>query len=610
MNNNNTAEVCFIDFPFKLYCASILVNTLYVAFVLEPEIDWYFSLAMLHGFFNSLFFPLIIIYLAGKTINHRILPGRLSALLILIASSLPMIDTVHIRSTMTRFSWSVWHDLNWYAIKATIFSDSSYLMLISLLPAVMLLALVHFRKSTKSVNTFAGHNFIEYVGNAVLIILFFKLFFPVEYYQSDSRFTPRVEKATGQNMILNTLANGATAGFFSIPAAAANQTGRKFQPYSAAERAELTQLGLLPAYSENKNTPEPAYDRIVLLVFESLAMEYFHSYNQSIPKETTDFFDLLMSENPYSTNHYTSGTPTLNGLYAILCSRIPFIKGQTLSSGEKSLPHIFRSTTSGNSWFVRGVSKFYGGEHLIKKRLGFNQLIAYEELASEYPEPPLNAWGYRDDIVLERTLRLMKSEKEKKYLILASLIDQHQPPHYCGIERDRLPKAVADHPSPIIPSIYWANHLLRNFITSLELEGLLDERTLIVVTSDHYPLAGYGHKELVQASSYDTLGKIPLIFISKNHAPFAAFDKTKLSCQLDLAPTLCHLAGIEIPESFLGHNLLNPASPDRTMGFFNDTLILRNSSEEIAVDVKAPDIQNDAMTKWINNLFVTVPDRL
>ncbi|EKD83970.1 MAG: hypothetical protein ACD_39C00333G0006, partial [uncultured bacterium] len=368
-------------------------------------------------------------------------------------------------------------------------------------------------------------------------------------------------------------------------------------------------LGLLPARAENQKATEASFDRIVILVFESLALEYFHSYNNSIPKEATDFFDSLMSRNPFSINYYTSGTPTLNGLYAMLCSRIPFIKDQTFNFNERSLALLFRKKTSGNSWFVRGVSKFYGGEHIIiNSRLGFDQLIAYEELKGEYPEPPLSAWGYHDDIVLERTFRLMQSEKGKKYLVLASLIDQHQPPHYCGINRENLPKSVAEHPSPIIPSLYWANHLLHKFITNLEQKDLLDERTLIVITSDHYPLAGFGHTELVENPPYNQLGKIPLIFVTKNQVPFMAFDKTRMSCQLDLAPTICHLSGIEIPAAFMGHNLLDPYSPGRRMGYFNDNFIFRNNQDEITIDLRSPDLQDSAMKKWINNLFAIVPD--
>ena len=75
-----------------------------------------------------------------------------------------------------------------------------------------------------------------------------------------------------------------------------------------------------------------------------------------------------------------------------------------------------------------------------------------------------------------------------------------------------------------VKAIYDADKLLKDFIYKCEASCIIDENTLIVVTADHYPPLGYGHTELVKSDNHFQLGKLPLIFYSKQKEVFYNLD--------------------------------------------------------------------------------------
>ena len=68
-----------------------------------------------------------------------------------------------------------------------------------------------------------------------------------------------------------------------------------------------------------------------------------------------------------------------------------------------------------------------------------------------------------------------------------------------------------------------------------------------------------------------SIAPIPLIFVSKNLAPLENLDNSAYSSQIDIAPTLLCLQGIQPPERFIGRNLLQQyQEPESALGFFGD----------------------------------------
>jgi len=100
----------------------------------------------------------------------------------------------------------------------------------------------------------------------------------------------------------------------------------------------------------------------------------------------------------------------------------------------------------------------------------------------------------------------------------------------------------------------------------------MDDRTLFIITSDHNPHSGGEYLELVQnPADKQVIAPIPLIFVAKNLQPLEDLRTEEYASQIDLAPTLLCLLGIEPPKRFLGRNLLQRYdAPPCALGFFGD----------------------------------------
>ena len=56
--------------------------------------------------------------------------------------------------------------------------------------------------------------------------------------------------------------------------------------------------------------------------------------------------------------------------------------------------------------------------------------------------------------------------------------------------------------------------------------------------------------------------------MSKNLAPLNNLRTNEYASQIDLAPTLLYLLGIDVPEKFMGRNLLQPTDIPYALGYF------------------------------------------
>ena len=90
-------------------------------------------------------------------------------------------------------------------------------------------------------------------------------------------------------------------------------------------------------------------------------------------------------------------------------------------------------------------------------------------------------------------------------------------------------------------------------ITALEKAGL-EENTIIVFTSDHGEM-NRSHGLITKSVMFEECQRVPLIFAGKGIRSNYV-DKSTLTCNgLDFIPTICDLAGIEMPKGLAGISL-------------------------------------------------------
>ena len=347
------------------------------------------------------------------------------------------------------------------------------------------------------------------------------------------------------------------------------------------------------------------YDNVVLLVLESVHRDYINYYNKNIPEAATPFLNNLIICYPHMDRFYSSAVPTTQGLNAIFRSHI--IMDKNLNGNDK--PSLFRSAQQNGmrGIFLNASTQYYADElREYPEQFGMKEYYAREYLESK-GYVGASGWGYHNDVIYNEALELLKKYKNEKVLLVAKTLDMHQPYPYVGYEHEDLPMAVQAKGSVTVNGMYWVDSTLRNFFEKAEQRGLMDERTLFVITSDHNPHSGGEYIDLVpNVGDKFSIAPIPLIFVSKNLAPLNNLRTQDFASQIDLAPTLLYLLGIETPTLFMGRNLLMPEVKTYALGYFGGNFYFWSDSVDFIGELNKKEYDNDyvkALNKYILNNY-------
>lgn len=346
-------------------------------------------------------------------------------------------------------------------------------------------------------------------------------------------------------------------------------TQHKKKELTDKDREWMYKLGVVRKAAP-RPLPVPAYDRIVMLILESVHRDYIHCYNSEIPAEATPFLDSLIKQYPRIDNYYSSAVPTTEGLNATFRSQLLF-DGDVDGSDK---PSLFRSMQEHgfDGYFQSASSRYYNNEfRQYTEQFGMAHYEAREDLEkSGYSGA--SGWGFHNDEMYRRTLEQLKKLKGQKYFYVTKTLDMHQPYPYYATKWEKTPESFRNNQIVTVHGMYWVDCTLRNFFKAAEEAGLMDDRTLYIITSDHNPHSGGEYTQLVKKEQDRlSVAPIPLIFVSKNTAPLENLDNSTYASQIDIAPTLLCLQGIKPPERFIGRNLLQQyREKESALGFFGD----------------------------------------
>lgn len=240
----------------------------------------------------------------------------------------------------------------------------------------------------------------------------------------------------------------------------------------------------------------------------------------------------------------------------------------------------------------------FGKRHDSGGLRGF-QLEPVDELPVEgTPAWPVGRDTRRDRDTTVKAVEFLKEPQEQPFLAVVDLINPHEICSWVGHNRGRHEDApVADLPP--LPSNFewidfsqrplpvqylccshrrlsqaaqWNEENYRHYLAAYNhyvgrvdseiariLEALRDSgaaaNTLVVVMSDHGD-GRAGHRQVTkQVNFYEEVVRVPLIFEGPDISSGEMEEKTLVSL-LDLLPTLCDYAGIEIPNGIEGRSLL------------------------------------------------------
>ena len=255
--------------------------------------------------------------------------------------------------------------------------------------------------------------------------------------------------------------------------------------------------------------------------------------------------------------------------------------------------------------FIRSASKFFANENLVFQNMGFSEIIGREDFfADENLKQYIYGWGLEDRILYEQVFEYIKKNRNRKLFVSILGTDTHPPYgqiHYKHLKYPPTPAtSVKGNANLWLKAVDRMDFDIAGFIEKLDKEGLFDESTLIVVSADHScPLNNVTAK--IPGHPRNNLAKIPLIFLSKRPLPEADFS-TRAS-QIDIAPTILHLLGIEKPAGWWGKSLFAEKREGKALGFDKNFIYFSSGSDTKTINAEKP---KDPEEEDFLNIFRTV----
>jgi phosphoglycerol transferase MdoB-like AlkP superfamily enzyme len=335
--------------------------------------------------------------------------------------------------------------------------------------------------------------------------------------------------------------------------------------YGGMDAAEMNQIvrdaAALPAGPDTLPTLHrqiPAQKRerkpnLVLIVEESLGAQYVSNLGGA---KLTPELDKLAQTGWNFRRAYATGTRSVRGLEAVSAGFPPTVADAvlrlpgsqtrffTLAQLLKEQGYRSRFIYGGEAHFDNMKSFFLGN--------GFDEL--YEQSSFESPEF-VGTWGASDEDMFNKLHQLLGQDKEQPTLTLAFSVSNHSPWEYPA---GRI--QVEGDPATVENTVRYADWAIGDFFKKARESDYWDN-TVFLIVADHDSRVGGAN--LVPLRHFH----IPALILG---AGVPSRQDERIMSQIDLAPTLLSLMGIESEHPMIGRDLTQQDSDRAMMQYFEN----------------------------------------
>jgi len=601
----------------KDYCPVVILAVLWlgISMVMIHSLNLIFNamtlLSILTGVINNVIFVILAGYLYTK--QNTILSKTIYFLSYLVTIFIFYSDTIYFFVTSTHIQKMFFENLNNYSITGVLYTADKAVLFSILISFCFLILL--FRTPRKT-----HHLHQKNVGILIITICILANFinfttayvYPKALMEDGFDEEAEIEKSRNlsRDLLTESVTINAVREFLRNEDRHVSASTHLYRvAFSKQEISLLNELGITVT---EKSAPSPKtfpYEKIIVIVAESFHRDYLHFYNSQIPMETTEFWDQLVAKYPHSDHYYPSNKPTTQGLNSLFLSQSIYSDDQSFENNVT----LFKTLegTGCDPVFLEATSQYYNDEfRAYKKRFGMHTYKAKEDLEKQ-GYIGNSGWGFHNDVMYDETIKTLEQNRDNKIFIVTKTIDSHQPFPYCGLSDKDIPTTINQQSKNIyLKGIYWENITLKKFFHDLEERNLMDDKTLIIVTSDHnpHPSLNDNYKRLGQGDLSLPLAPIPLIFVSKNLQPFHGFNSEIFASQIDFAPTLLGVLGLPSPPEFSGRNIMTiPENQSYAIGCVGETIYYWSSDRQLKTDMYSENNQNDyekALIHFVQDSYV------
>jgi len=304
-----------------------------------------------------------------------------------------------------------------------------------------------------------------------------------------------------------------------------------------------------PVHAPVAPPPGPPLN-VVLVILESFGAEHVGALNRGLEGGTyqgfTPFLDSLMDRSLTFTNAFANGRKTIDAMPSVTASIPslvePFILSHYSSDHVNSLASELKRRGYSTMFFHSAPNGSMGFEAFVRMA-GYDRYFGFDEYGN--PKDFDGTWGIWDEEFFQYFARELGRAPEPFLATLFSISSHHPykvPERYIGkFKKGRM------HVEEVISYTDYA--LGRMFDALAQLPSY--SRTLFVITADH--------GSALNRPEYQTMVgrfRIPLLFFRGDGSLVGRDDRP--AQQLDVLPTVLHLAGATAPFVAFGNDLLDP----------------------------------------------------
>lgn len=341
----------------------------------------------------------------------------------------------------------------------------------------------------------------------------------------------------------------------------------------------------IPAYFDTEESLREVYNpehqptdslaftprNIVVLICESLGMEYYGSYNHHLDDGQylgfTPFLDTLCAKSLSYERSFCNGRKSIDGMPSVLSSIPMFIEPFFLTPASlNTIGGLARSLNSKGyaTAFFHGAENGSMGFEAFSRSSGFQQYYGRTEYNAD---PDFDGdkdfdglWAIWDEPFLQFYCKTMTQQLQEPFMTAVFTASSHHPFNIPEQYRDTFPEGQL----PMHKCIRYLDHSLRRFFEHASLQPWY-QNTLFVITGDHTNQSCH--------DEYQTdlgLYCVPVIFFDPSGEVFTAERRKGVSQQIDIMPTLLSALHYDEPYVAFGQDLLTtPADSTWAINYNN-----------------------------------------
>jgi phosphoglycerol transferase MdoB-like AlkP superfamily enzyme len=297
---------------------------------------------------------------------------------------------------------------------------------------------------------------------------------------------------------------------------------------------------------------------LVIILEESLGAQFVGSLG-GLP--LTPEYDKLVPEGWSFNNLYATGTRSVRGIEAVITGFVPTPARSTVKLPNSQTNFFTIAKLLGRQGYDTNFI-YGGGAHFDNMKTfflgnGFDSIIEEKDFVK--PEF-LGSWGVSDEDLFSKANQdfVTKSKSGKPFFSLVFSSSNHDPYEFPDnkIELYNTPKNTREN------AVKYADHAIGHFFKLAKKENYWKD-TVFLVVADHD--ARTTRSDLVPIPSFH----IPALILGEGITPK---QDSRITSQIDLAPTLLSLIGVDSTHPMIGQDMTNVSDDyiGRAIMQFND----------------------------------------